>query len=397
MGRTLVRLLFNGMALFLLFSLVACGGEMVSEEEDEVDSSAPAAPAAPVASSSPSEDWLAAYVAFVEERTAVDNIPGTAVAVIQGDEIILVQGFGYRDIANQLPVTPDTLFHIGSTNKSMTAMLVATLVDEGVVAWDTAVVEIYPDFPLDETITLRQLLNMTSGLPDEAEDDFDVDNSTAEDLLDFLEEIEPWADPGEAFSYSNISASLAGYMAVMAAGADGAGLYEGYADQLQERVLRPIGMNTAVVNVSDAQRNPNYGKSYWLEEGQPIEADPEDYDGDPLAPSGVLKASAAEMALYVATYLNDGIAPNGTRIISSDSLAEMLEPALEGYALGWQLMTVEGYDIVAHEGSYDNYLSLIGFVPELELGFVILANSADAAEDFLTEAPVVLIKSFDNE
>lgn len=377
------------LALFLL--LVACGGDALLEEE-AFDQEAFEQEAAEVVPDN--DEWLTAYTAFIEERTAVDNIPGTAVAVIAEGEIVLVQGFGYRDVANQLPVTPDTLFHIGSTNKSMTAMLIATLVDEGVVDWDTAVVDIYPDFPLDETITLRHLLNMTSGLPDEAEYDFDVDNSTAEDLLSFLDEIEPFADPGEEFSYSNISSSVAGYLAVMAAEADGAGLYEGYRALLQERVLTPIGMTTAVVNVSDAQRNPNYGKSYWLENGQPVEADPEDYDGDPLAPSGVLKASVADMALYVATYVNNGVAPNGTRLISTASLDEMTTPALEDYALGWEVSNVDGYDVISHEGSYDNYLSLIGFVPELELGFVILTNSDEAAEALVADVPAVLLELY---
>ena len=377
------------LALFLL--LVACGGDALLEEE-AFDQEAFEQEAAEVVPDN--DEWLTAYTAFIEERTAVDNIPGTAVAVIAEGEIVLVQGFGYRDVANQLPVTPDTLFHIGSTNKSMTAMLIATLVDEGVVDWDTAVVDIYPDFPLDETITLRHLLNMTSGLPDEAEYDFDVDNSTAEDLLSFLVDIEPFADPGEEFSYSNISSSVAGYLAVMAAEADGAGLYEGYRALLQERVLTPIGMTTAVVNVSDAQRNPNYGKSYWLENGQPVEADPEDYDGDPLAPSGVLKASVADMALYVATYVNNGVAPNGTRLISTASLDEMTTPALEDYALGWEVSNVDGYDVISHEGSYDNYLSLIGFVPELELGFVILTNSDEAAEALVADVPAVLLELY---
>ncbi len=297
------------LALFLL--LVACSGDAPFEAEE--------------ASIVPEDDeWLTAYADFIEERTAVDNIPGTAVAVIAEGEIVLVQGFGYRDLANQLPVTPDTLFHIGSTQKSMTAMLVASLVDEGVVDWDTAVVDIYPDFPLDETITLRHLLNMTSGLPDDAEEDFDLESSTAEDLLDFLEEIEPFADPGEEFSYSNISSSLAGYLAVMAAEADGSGLYEGYRTLLQERILTPIGMTTAVVRVSDARRNPNYGRSYEAgRNGQPVEAEAEDFDGDPLAPSGTLKASVADMALYMATYLKNGVAPNGTRLISTASLNEM--------------------------------------------------------------------------
>ncbi|MCB0037090.1 MAG: beta-lactamase family protein [Anaerolineales bacterium] len=338
-----------------------------------------------------SADYLADYAAYIEEIVERDNIAGVAIAVIEGDEIVLVQGFGYRDLENGLPVTADTLFHIGSTNKSFTAMLVATLVDEGLITWDTPIVDVYPDFPLSDEITFRHLLSMRSGIADEAEDDFDVDNSTAEDVLDFLNDIDLFAEPGEEFSYSNISSATAGYAAVLAADADNNGLYDGYIDLLQQRILDPIGMETAVARVSEAEQNPNYGKSYVLgSDGQPEEAEPEDYDGDPLAPSGTLKASAAEMALYISTYLNQGVAPNGTRVVSAENMAVMVEPYLEDYALGWENKSYEDIQVISHEGSFDNYLSIIGFSPDEELGFVILANTADAAETLIEEAPQML-------
>ncbi len=72
----------------------------------------------------------------------------------------------------------------------------------------------------------------------------------------------------------------------------------------------------------------------------------------------------------------------------------MTTPALEDYALGWEVSTVDGYDLISHEGSYDNYLSLIGFVPELELGFVILTNSDEAAEALVADVPAVLVELY---
>lgn len=386
--------------VMLVLLLTACDGDFDEEEDflEEEPVSAELSDAedeesleAEADDESGSADYLADYAAYIEEIVERDNIAGVAIAVIEGDEIVLVQGFGYRDLENGLPVTADTLFHIGSTNKSFTAMLVATLVDEGLITWDTPIVDVYPDFPLSDEITFRHLLSMRSGIADEAEDDFDVDNSTAEDVLDFLNDIDLFAEPGEEFSYSNISSATAGYAAVLAAGADDNGLYDGYIDLLQQRILDPIGMETAVARVSEAEQNPNYGKSYVLgSDGQPEEAEPEDYDGDPLAPSGTLKASAAEMALYISTYLNQGVAPNGTRVVSAENMAVMIEPYLEDYALGWENKSYEDIQLISHEGSFDNYLSIIGFSPDEELGFVILANTADAAETLIEEAPQML-------
>ena len=334
---------------------------------------------------------------FVEAVMAEDGLPGAAVAVVSQDAILFAEGFGYRDVENKLPVTPETLFHIGSTNKSITALLIATLVDQGLFGWDTPVVEIYPDFELssDEataTVTMRHLLGMQSGIPDDAEDDFDSETASGEDVFAFVRSVPLLGLPGEEFSYSNISASLAGYLGVMAAGADYPDLYTGYEQLLEQQVLNPIGMKTAVLRVSEAENNPDYGKSYVVESGKAVEAEREDYDGDPLAPSGALKANVIEMAAYIRTQLNRGQAPNGVRVVSAENLLETWQPGLEDYALGWEISEYAGVEVLSHEGAFDHYLSVIGFVPELNIGFVILTNSEEAGEGLIEEGPIFLIE-----
>jgi CubicO group peptidase (beta-lactamase class C family) len=76
------------------------------------------------------------------------NVPGAAVAVVQGGEIVYAEGFGQRNVQTGEPVTTETVFRVGSTTKSMTAMLVATQVDEGLFGWDTPVVDLVPGFSL---------------------------------------------------------------------------------------------------------------------------------------------------------------------------------------------------------------------------------------------------------
>ncbi len=335
---------------------------------------------------------------FVENIMQEDHLPGAAVAVISGNEIIFAEGFGLRDVEANLPVTNETLFHIGSTNKSMTAMMIATLVDEGLFDWDTPVVEIYPDFALEnpestETVTMRHLLGMQSGIPDAAEDDFDVDNASGEEVFDYVANVQLLGDPGDEFSYSNISASLAGYLGVIASG-ESADLYSGYASLLQKQVLAPIGMNASVVRFSDAQRSPHYSKSYYLEGSEAVEAEREDFDGDPLAPSGALKANVDDMAAYMLTQLRGGIAPNGTRVVSEENLAETWKPALENYGMGWESSEYEGITLISHEGSFDNFLSVIGFSPDLEMAFVVLTNAEDAGGRLIEELPTFLLDHF---
>ena len=336
---------------------------------------------------------------YIVEMMDEDQLPGAAVAVVNGDEIIFAEGFGFRDIERGLPVTTETLFHIGSTNKSMTAMMIATLIDQGLFDWDTPVVEIYPEFKLASNqstnqVTMRDLLSMQSGIPDYAEDDFDYERQSAEDLFDYMASAPLAGSPGEAFSYSNISASLAGYLGVIATNNQSPNLYNGYERLLRSQVLDPIGMDSAVLRYSQAKNDPNYGKSYALDWFEAVETEPEDFDGDPLAPSGVVKANVIDMANYISTQLNQGVAPNGVRVVSAENLTETWKPNLENYGMGWEVGKYDGFEVISHEGAFDYYLCVIGFVPELDIGFVVLTNSEDAGEGLVEALPEYIIDLF---
>ncbi len=340
-------------------------------------------------------DWSAAYVEYIRATMDADGIPGLAIALIQNGEIILAEGYGWRDLAARAPVTPETLFHIGSTQKSMTALAIASLVDEGLLDWDEPVVAFAPEFALSEprataTVTLRHLLSMTSGIPAAAEDEFD--GTTAAEVFDWLRAVPLLGQPGEDFSYSNLATAADGYLGAIAAGSDPHQLESGYAQLLQTRVLDPIGMTTATLSVGAARASGHYARSYTLSAaGEPVLAASEDVEDDELAPAGGLKANIRELALYMVTQLNRGIAPNGDRVVSADNLLETWQPYRENYALGWEVQTYAWVEIVAHDGAYDNFASVIGFVPELEVGFAILLNSELAGEELLATAPEVLV------
>ena len=292
------------------------------------------------------EKWVADFVAYIQAAQKNGNIPGLSLAVINRDGPLLVQGYGLRDVEKNLPVDGDTLFHIGSTHKSMTALLVATLVDEDALGWDTPVVDIDPDFTLSddnstETVTFRHLLSMTSGIPDAAEEDL-PDDATVADVFAVAAEADLLDTPGEVFSYSNISASLAGYLAALAAGSDADDLHAGYARLLRERLLYPLGMKTATGYVSEARQNPNHSLAYHTSGGGAEVMESEDRDDDALAPSGSLKASAREMGLYMQMLVSRGVVPDGTRIVSQESLTEMWTPLLKDYSLAGRLWTRTG-------------------------------------------------------
>lgn len=114
--------------------------------------------------------FAAYFAAYIEDTRWSFNVPGMAVVVVQEGDVAFAQGFGVREAGGEDPITPDTMFSIGSTAKAMTAMMAATFVDEGLITWNTPVVDVMPQFQLSDAdatgkITLRHLFAHTTGLP----------------------------------------------------------------------------------------------------------------------------------------------------------------------------------------------------------------------------------------
>jgi CubicO group peptidase (beta-lactamase class C family) len=339
--------------------------------------------------------WLPDFEQLIQENMEQEHIPGLAYAIVNRQGVLAAKGIGVRNIETGAPVTPETLFHIGSTHKSMTAMLIATLVDDGLMDWDTPITTWVPSFSfLDEqasqSITMRHLLSMRAGIPADAEDLLSAD-SPAEDVLDIASEIRLIGGPGEVFEYSNLSASLAGYLGLIAAGNNHQSLYEGYAELLETKVLIPIGMSSATLSIHQAQADSDYSFSYDISLfGKAQLSETYDVEGDALAPSGSLKANIVDMGAYISTQLNQGLAPNGNRVVSAENLAETWVPYLENYAMGWEQLWYHEIEIISHTGAYDDFASVIGFIPEFDLGFVVLLNSEEAGYDLVEEIPYLI-------
>lgn len=381
---------FKTLALFFLLILVSACGSEIPDDIEEIKE--PTLFVSDV--SSDAETWLIEFEQYLQDKMEEDLIPGMAVALVNSDEIIYAQGFGLRNVERNLPVTEDTLFHIGSTQKSMTSMLIATLIDDGYFDWDTPVIEILPEFELSDPeatqeVAFRHLLSMRAGISEEAEDEIDTDGSF-EDLLDAVAETEILDFPGEVFEYSNLSASLAGYIGALAVDEYTEDFHTAYAELLEERILTPIGMETATIYLSEAQSSENFSYSYALSNnGEPILTETYDVERDILAPSGSLKASVTEMGLYIQTQLNRGVTSTDTRIVSEENLSETWQPYLENYGMGWEVKTHQGIMIIFHEGAYDDFVSIIGFMPDENIGFVVLVNSEETGA-IIEEVQLVL-------
>ncbi|MBI5494827.1 MAG: beta-lactamase family protein [Deltaproteobacteria bacterium] len=162
---------------------------------------------------------LQALAGFIDDARQRAKVPGVAVAVVQGGKVVLEKGFGVRTLGKPEPVTPNTLFMIGSITKSLTSLMMARLVDEGRFTWETPLSQVFPAFSLaDPEATRRLLMKHTvcacTGLPrQDMEFFFGYSRSTPEGRVAAMKSMKPTTAFGETFQYSNSMVSAGGYLA----------------------------------------------------------------------------------------------------------------------------------------------------------------------------------------
>jgi CubicO group peptidase (beta-lactamase class C family) len=340
-------------------------------------------------------DAFEAYVASALQR---HGVPGAAVAVIQGGRTVYLQGFGVKEIGGNEPVTPDTLMMIGSINKSMTSAMSAALVDDGRLSWDTPVVGLLPDFAvadpqLTPRLTVADAFCACTGLPRR---DLEIVFNTLDPgaLIDSMDELPLTAPFGERFQYSNQMYAVGGYAAAVEAGAAPEDPYAGYVAAMQNKVLGPIGMVRSTFVLEDVLSSGNYALPHGIGlDGQtqqlPVLGDVR--FASSVAPAGALWSSARDMARYIQTQMNDGLAPDDVRVISAENLARTRTPrvatpalpdglpavlteASTHYAMGWLVGEWRGLTLVHHDGGTFGFASEAAFLPEADLGIVVLTN-----------------------
>ena len=333
------------------------------------------------------EAMIAELETFITDALPEFGIPGAAVAVVQGGEVVYTGGFGVREAGGDAPITPDTRMMIGSTGKSLTTMLMATLVDDGEMGWNTPVQNVLPEFEvadpkLSKTMTLRNLVCACTGVPRrDLELFFNADELNAEGVVESLRTFEFFTDFGEAFQYSNQLVGTGGYAAAAADGADYGELFAGYTKSLHERVLGPIGMANTTLSFAEVERagdaaTPHTFALDGLYTPIPLELERLLL---PIAPAGAHWSTARDMARYLQTELALGVAPDGARVVSEKNLRTTWKPqvpvdAETDYGLGWFARDYNGLQLIYHGGNTLGFTSDLAFLPGENLGIVVLTN-----------------------
>jgi CubicO group peptidase (beta-lactamase class C family) len=323
--------------------------------------------------------------------------PGMSVAVVRNGSVIYARGFGYADLENKRPVSPNTQFYIASTTKSLTAFALALLAENGQLDLNAPVARYLPQLKLHEgldpaQITIEQLLTHTHGIDGDGPVTFRTAYSgdfTREELPSLLVYHAPSAS-GTNFDYSNIGYNVAGFVIEAVAG-------KSWKDVVNERILSRMGMKHTSAYASHLDVSNL---------ALPYESTP---DGFKL--SSTLKADATmhaagghyssiDMAAWIGVQMGEG-EWNGRQVFPAKVIRNVQEKHAEqdrkfgeiqrhGWGLGWDLGTYKGDALVHRFGTYTGFRSHVSFMPGRETGVVVLVNDSMIGS-FLADAAAFLI------
>jgi CubicO group peptidase (beta-lactamase class C family) len=329
---------------------------------------------------------LAELAAFVDNGRKRLGVPGVSIGVIQDGKVVFADGFGVRDIGSATKPDADTLYIIASNTKALTTLMLAKLVDERKLTWDTPVTTLLPSFKLgsDDTtrrVLVRHLICACTGLPrQDYEWLFEYGGMTPSGALATLATVQPTSKFGEIFQYSNLLAGAAGFIG-------GHVLYPdleygaAYDRAMSSRVFKPLGMTATTFDFARALA-ANHATAHSLDiDGKPARALMDiNYSIIPVRPAGGAWSSVRDMLKYVQMELAEGKLPDGKRYVSRDALLARRVPQVPigkdvTYGMGLMVDTKYGIPVVHHGGDMIGYHSDMIWLPQQGVGAVILTNS----------------------
>jgi CubicO group peptidase (beta-lactamase class C family) len=292
---------------------------------------------------------------FYQDR---DGFMGMVV-VARDHQVVFQHGYGYANLKSKIPFTLDTRFRIGSLTKQFTAAAILLLQQDGKLKTSDPIRRFYPNSPgAWSKITLRNLLNHTSGIPDV---DFGLlaRNSphTPEELMKGIPERTLEFQPGTKSEYANINFMLLGRVIEKASG-------EPYCQFIQERIFSPLQLTETACD-TNPNPGPDHAIGYRPSAHGPVAV--ESYALSSLIGAGNLDSSARDLIRWTE-------ALHGGKVLSSASLTEMTTPSLGDYGYGLQIDTEDGALDISHNGTVDGFFSFLDYIPQTKTTVVVLSN-----------------------
>lgn len=316
-------------------------------------------------------DWRSQkLMAKIQAEMQRQNVNGLALAIVRDGKVVFQQGFGVRDLETKAPITPQTLFRIGSTTKPLTVIALMRLIESGQLDLDAPVINYLPEFNVNPTITVRQLLSHTSGLADAAEPYGRTDPAALRDSVARLNPQSAFAAPGTVFSYANPGFSIAGAILEVIT-------KESYQRHMEEQLFPQLGMTRTMFNPSQAITYPVAIGYVPTTSGMEVFRPTPDNAAE--APSGFAYSCVQDLSKLLLLLLQDEQG-EGDPVLRQRSLETMKTPVLGNphlrwsYGLGLEISEADGLKRIGHGGEIPGFSTTLETLPQHHLGIVILAN-----------------------
>ncbi|RWB05142.1 MAG: serine hydrolase [Mesorhizobium sp.] len=338
---------------------------------------------------------LSKLEALAKGVVADGGVPGLAIGVVHDDKVVFLKGFGHREAGKPETVDADTVFQIASLSKPVSATIVAALVSDEIVSWDTKIADLDPAFRLSEPyptseLTVRDLFSHRSGLPGTAGDDLEDIGYDRAEILHRLRFVSPSSSFRAGYSYSNFGLTEGAVAAAKPTG-------KPWEEVAEEKLYRPLGMVSTSSRHADFIKHANRAPLHVKLDGvwtAKVKRDP-----DAQAPAGGVSSTARDLSQWVRLVLGNGVY-EGKPLIAADALAETHVPLMTRgknpvsgstsfYGLGWNVEFGRHGLSWGHAGAFSvGARTLVTLFPEQKLGIVIVANA------FPTGVPEGLSDSF---
>lgn len=322
---------------------------------------------------------VAALQSMILHEIEDKQLPAFSIALVDGNQIVWAQGFGYQDPEHKIPATAHTVYRVGSVSKLFTDIGIMQMVEAGKINLDVPVSQNIPDFhpnnPFKERITLRELMSHRSGLLREPPvgNYFDPTEPTLQATVRSMNSTELVYEPGTHLKYSNAGIAVVGYALEELN-------HQSFPEYLKQAVLRPMGMRESAFAPEPALQR-NLAKAYmWSYDGVKFPAPTFELG---LAPAGCMYSTVTDLAQFLMVLFNGGRGPN-THLLKQDTLDQMWVPQFakpgqkKGYGLGFAISELDGHRVIGHGGAIYGFATEVVGMPEDKLG-VVTVTTMDAA------------------
>lgn len=313
------------------------------------------------------------------------NVPGCGIGIVVKDKLVFAQGYGYRDLENGLPVTPNTLFQIASNTKLFTSTAMGFLVEEGKIDWDKPVRNYVPQLQfyndeLNASVTIRDMLSHRTGISRHDAIWVRTDFSR-KDLFDRVKYLEPSIPFRSGSLYNNLMYVAAGQSLEYLSGMT-------WEEYVTKKIFEPLEMHHSMFVVEDMLEQPDFMTPYYEKRDTTILLRSLYYtQNQGLGPAGSIISSINDLSNWVITQINDGKF-KGSQVIPAGIIKETMKPAIPYssvpdryfenlnamYGMGRATSSYKGHYLTQHGGSIGGIYSNISIMPADSIGVIVFTN-----------------------